>query len=123
MINKSNKNLISFREKISDETHFVCSKDYLGTDYEFWEKYDSRGNVIGFRDSKGFVYCEVFDSNNNIVFHCDNDGFKYWNKYDKKNNLIRHKTSIWSKALNAKEYFGNLIYHMKKWIKYFGIKE
>lgn len=114
MINKNNKDIISFSYTRLGWTHYICDSDYLGYDYDFWETYDNNKNIIGYYDNENYWYTEKYDANNNIIYHNDSNGCKYWNRYDERGNFISNRTGFSYKLILLKDYLLELKYEFTR---------
>lgn len=61
--------------------------------------YDEKGNLIHYKDSRGFEYLYDYDENGHLIHTKDSDDYEEWRKYDEKGNQIYYKNS------NGKEYW------------------
>ena len=71
---------------------------------ETWSEYDSNGNIISFKNSKGKSEIYEYDSNGNEIHLKNSEGYEEFTEYDNKGNIVHYKNSLLHDEKNEYDY-------------------
>ena len=65
-------------------------------------EYDNNGNLIHYKDSKGFEEWYDYDENGNLIHYKDSNGCELWKGYDNKQNCLTLNDTV--SLMNSDDY-------------------